>query len=70
MRSYKLKVKMVFEATVIVRAHNRYDARTIADRDWGCTINNASTSNSSESKTEEGVVDWNLSIHPSKTVIR
>lgn len=70
MRAYKLKVKMVFESTVIVRAHNRYDARTIANRDWGCTLNNANTSNLSETKTEEGVVDWNVNVHPSKTVIK
>ncbi len=70
MRAYKLKVKMVFEATVIVRAHNRYDAKTIAERDWGCTLNNASTSNLSDSKTKEGVVDWNVTIHPVKTIIK
>lgn len=61
---------MVFESTVIVRADNRLEARTIANRDWGCILNNASCSNLSNSKTEEGVVDWNVNSFPSKTTIR
>lgn len=70
MRSYKIKVKMVFEATVIIRATDRLHAKTIAERDWGCTLNNATTSNSSDYKTKEGVVDWNITIHPIKTIIK
>lgn len=61
---YQYKTKIVFEVDVFVRASDRERAYQILKNDFGATLTNVHSSNSSDSVDEEGVVDWNYDVHP------
>lgn len=58
MKTYTMEVKVTFTGTIQVKADTKREAREIANRDWGVTINNAHTSN------DEHVVDWDMDMTP------
>lgn len=70
MKTYKVKVSYTFEGEVKVRAENKNDAKEIVERDFGLVSPEVSTSNTSDSKDDEGVVDWNIDVHPNRIKIK
>lgn len=68
MRSYKFKVKCTFSGTVEARGKNRAHAKQMIEKYWGAVGPNYQTSASSDSKNEEGIVDWKMDVHSEKKI--
>lgn len=70
MKKFKLKYKATFTGTIDVRADNRKEAIDMVERDFGglqATVGHGITSNS---RDEEGIVNWDIHIHPDTTSIK
>ncbi len=56
MKMYKIKAKIVFEGSFLVKADSFDDARRIVEKECGCTLSNGISSINSD-------VDWDFDPH-------
>lgn len=70
MKTYTFKYKATFEGTVEVRAADKKEAKRMAEQDFGLVGPSISASSESAYAYEEGIVDWDFDMHPTKTVIK
>jgi hypothetical protein len=70
MKTYTFRVSYTFEGEVEVRAENRERAKEIIEKDFGAVSPEYHTSSSSDHPEDEGIVDWNMGIHPERHCIR
>lgn len=63
MKAYKIKAKIVFEGSFLVKAEHFEEARRIVEKECGCTLSNGISSLNSN-------VDWDFDPHAEIKLVR